>query len=1176
MGRVPQAEYKTETESLWKERAFAFLRMIPGVGRLRFLRPGFDALLGPLIDAFAAFALADKRIEDDEADLILDLLRAAFPEVDHGWLARRLQRSVRNPRSLVNIAAELHERLDDLGKLALGFQLWTLVDAAGRSAPLRVTFDVFMRRLGRPDYGREILQEMADDDEIVQAGSFERVTFGEAGKADVVLPPQAHDHSFRVYRVGDLVMLRNTGLLPLWVRGRSLESGSFLRLRERQALAVPGWTLQHEDLVHFLNVKKTGLTPRIYIAVSDEGITAERSKSRQSLAVLRFGLQVEIEALRETDLQVGTHQALQIGGAVSCFHHNRLVDPDGATADLEVLRKQAIKEGGRFRIDNKRRRFRVSNDPTAIAKGDLLITAGLSPRVVLEMRYVPEESAGYVEVIAAEGAVTIGDLPLRGVTRLEEGGLIRLSPRQALRCRFSEHLIDEERHVIESLVVEDLIHDFSYEVRALDNLSFTVQRGEMLCIIGPSGSGKSTLLSALSGQLEPTRGRVTLNGVSLYKNREELVRFIAYMAQEEALFPQLTVREHLRHAASIRRPSQSAADRERRIDIVLADLGLQGLSHRRVGSPGEKTLSGGERSRLNLGLDLVSAAEVYLFDEPISGLSSKDSEHVAETLRAMARDKIVICSLHRPGAQVLRLFDKVLLLDSGGRLAYFGSPHEMTEYFRLACHELSIAHPAMTSQSALGADFVFDVLETPLNTIGGGQNPMAARRFPPTFWQERFESETLILSLQRNTDGPASRLSDGASLISERPFPQRRRRRVREIFSLFTSHFQRSLLSKFRTRGTMYSTLLEAPLLAALIAFTLRSSPEGQYEFHTALHIPAYLFLSVTVAMFLGLTNSATEILRDRPVIRRERNCYPGAGLYVTAKFLALALVAAMQCGAYLAIAHPLLEIRGMFLDHWLWMTLTALTGTALALLVSSLVRTERAALTSVPLLLVPQMLLAGALVPFKEMNRALYDEVGINRDRGGTPVPAQIMPLRYAYESMVVAQATRNPFEKERMRLQQRLNLLTATRELTKESAERLEVMKICLTKLLGSGSVNAREGERLAASISLIARRGDREAAMALKVWPEGVEDPKDVSAVSDYFVNARIDLMTREAEAFRMDYRNQKHRAIYLALEQPLWAGRWIETDRRNGIVLAVFILLCPVLTAIILRRQNQRVK
>ena len=1171
---MAQAEYRNEPDSLWKQRIFAFLRVLPGIGRLRFLRPGFDALLGPLIDAYAAFAMADKRVEDDEVDLILDLLRAAYPEVDHGWLARRLQRSVRNPRSIAHIAAELHERLDDIGKLALGFQLWTLVDAAGRSAPLRVTFDVFMRRLGRPDYGREILQEMADSGEIVQTRSFERVTFGHDGAADVLLPPEAVDHAFRIYRVGDLVMLRNTGAQPLWVRGHSLESGSFLRMRERQALAVPGWTLQHEDLEHFLNVKKTGLMPRLFLAVSDEGFTAERSRSRQSLAVLRFGLTVEIESFRDTDLQVGEHRELMAGQTVYGHHHMQLIDPDGATVSLEDLRKQAIKDGGRFRIDNKRKRFRVSNDPSAIAKGDLLISSGLAPRVVLEMRYVPEESAGYVEIISAEGPVTIDDHPLRGMTRLEEGALIRLSRRQAIRCRFSEKLIDEERHVIESLVVEGLIHDFSKDVRALDNLNFSVQRGEMICIIGPSGSGKSTLLSSLSGQLQPTRGRVLLNGTALYEDRENLVRFIAYMAQEEALLPQLTVREHLRHAASIRRPSQSAADRERRIDIVLAELGLQGLSHRRVGSPGEKTLSGGERSRLNLGLDLVSAAEVYLFDEPISGLSSKDSEHVAETLRAMARDKIVICSLHRPGAQVLRLFDKVLLLDSGGRLAFYGTPHEMIEYFRIACEELSIAHPAITSNTALGADFVFDVLETPLNTIGGGQNPLAARRFPPTFWQERFESEMLILSLHKQAEIPATRLPGAEMPASERPFPRLRPRRLRETFGLFASHFQRSLLSKFRARGTIYSTLLEAPLLAALIAFTLRSSPEGQYEFHTALHIPAYLFLSVTVAMFLGLTNSATEILRDRAMIRRERNCYPGAGLYVTAKFLALALVAAMQCGAYLAVAHPLLEIRGMLLEHWLWMTLTAWSGTSLALLISSVVRTERAALTSVPLLLVPQMLWAGALVPFKEMNRALFDEVGINRERGGTPVPAQIMPLRYSYESMVVTQAIRNPFEKERLRMQRRINTLTSVRELTKESAERLEVLKICLTKLMAAGCRTAEEGEQIAREISAIARRGDRDEAMAFDPWPDG--DEKKIQSVSNHFVNSRIDLMTREAEAFRVDYRNLKQRAIYLALEQPLWGKQWMETNRRNAAVLGLFIFLCPAFTTLILRRQNRRVR
>ncbi len=159
-----------------------------------------------------------------------------------------------------------------------------------------------------------------------------------------------------------------------------------------------------------------------------------------------------------------------------------------------------------------------------------------------------------------------------------------------------------------------------------------------------------------------------------------------------------------------------------------------------------------------------------------------------------------------------------------------------------------------------------------------------------------------------------------------------------------------SALSKIRNRGTIYSTCLEAPILAALIANTLHSSPSGPYQFATALHIPACLFL----------------------------------------------------------------EIEGMLYYHWIWMTLTAWTGTALALLISSLVKTERAALTSVPLLLVPQILLAGALVPYREMNRGLFQNAADIRERGGVHVPAVLMPLRYAYEGLIVCQLVRNPFEIE------------------------------------------------------------------------------------------------------------------------------------------------------------------
>jgi len=1166
-----------------RARLMLWLRAIPGVGRLRALRPGADAQVGPLVDAFAAFATLDGVLSPLEADLILDMLRSAFPEVDHGWLGRRLQRAVKNPRPLQGLALELKGIYDDAGKLSLGLQLFTLVDAAGRSERNRASFEVFMRRLGRPEFGNAILREMREDSESPadEELPFERLIFGRDG-ADVILPPAAEGREFRVYRAGDLILVRNTGPAPLWMRGRSVETGSFLRMRERQPLVVPGWTLSFEDLMFFLDVKRTGNSPAVYLESGDGGLSAERTRGRHSALRVKFGLEAEVEALRDTNLHAGGRGPLKQGEVITCLNHDRLGDASGFSLSINDLRRKATQSGRRFRLTGDRQEYLVSNDAAELSRGDLLLGPKLSPKTVLFIRYDSEGAEGELVVRESHGPILVDGSPVRTTAPLKDGSLIRLSGSQAVRCRFSEGFLDEERTLIESVQMEDLIHDFGPEARALDHINFEVKRGEMLCIIGPSGSGKSTLLAVLSGQRKPSRGKVMLNGISLYDRREHLVPFIAHMPQEEALNPQLTVREHLRHAVTIRRPALSLAEHERRVDSMLAELGLQSIARRQVGSPGDKTLSGGERSRLNLGLDLGSRAEVFLFDEPISGLSSKDSEHVAETLRSLARDKIVIASLHRPGAHVLRLFDKALLLDSGGRLAYFGTPAGMVGYFRDACEELGIPHAAIAAQSPLGADFVFDVLETPLSAIGGGSNTGAARRFPSSFWQERFESANLMQSLQ--TGGPISRLGDRQG-TTRLPLPPRPSRRLRAVIAVFATHFLRSLLSKLRNRGTVYSTFMEAPLLAALIAITLRSSPEGSYEFGTALHIPAYLFLSTTVAMFLGLTNSATEILRDRPVMRRERNCQSGAASYVLAKFSALALVAAIQCLTYLIVGNHFLEIEGVLTYHWIWMTLTAWTGTAMALVVSSMVKTERAALTSVPLLLVPQMLLAGALVPYREMNHGLFQNSSEIRERGGVPVPATVMPLRYAYEGMIVSQAVRNPFEVERVRLQRKIDRARhADKTMSPQAAEEFDLAKEGLRRLLASGASNKKDAADLVARIRRISSTGTRIEVETMKVWPD---DEPDARPASDFFVNERIDLLVREAETFRNDYRNKGNRVVFYALKKPLpfiaepppagLAFRepegHLDTQRYCGFILLGIILGCGVATTLIISRQNR---
>ena len=249
------------------------------------------------------------------------------------------------------------------------------------------------------------------------------------------------------------------------------------------------------------------------------------------------------------------------------------------------------------------------------------------------------------------------------------------------------------------------------------------------------------------------------------------------------------------------------------------------------------------------------------------------------------------------------------------------------------------------------------------------------------------------------------------------------------------------------------------------------------------------------------------------------------------------------------------------------------------------MVKTERAALTSVPLLLVPQMLLAGALVPYREMNRGLFQNARDIRERGGVPVPAAIMPLRYAYEGMVVAQAVDNPFEVERLRLQKRIDRVRhLDKPMTAKAEERFDLAKDGLRRLLAAGASNKEDAADLVSRIRRAANYGTRVELENMKVWPDN--DP-DAHPASEFFVNERIDLLVREAETFRNDYRKKERRIVFHALTQPLpWAKvrppgdatfteptDEIDTRKYCGFVLCSIVFGCWAASTLIISRQNR---
>ena len=1121
---------------------------------------------GSLSEVFASFIFQDGVASHRELEIIYDFARAIFPDVDHGILGLKLEAAVARPQAIEGAIKHLKKHLTGEHKTAFALQLYSVIRAGGNLESEKERFTEIMQRLGTKDLSQAVIQELSSIN-AEKSPLLNRIDFGSAASNDVRLSDEEGQAHFRCYQAGGLILLRNLQNSALSVRGHSLDTDRLLQIRPSDEIITGDWRLSYQDLAFFLQIEKKGPSSSLYLTENENELTLSRSKSRHALAKLSFGHRVSLKPLQDDILADSDQHALKEGTEYECDYHDLIHIDNKEALSLESLRRLTQQTGQRFVLPPGRRKVRVSNDPAQLSGDGLLLTPGLADKFLLEFEFDPKTGLGEFQVIESTQTIYANGLPVTSAA-LPDGSMIRLSSRQALRCRFSDNILDEERNLVRHLQVENLNHSFWKGGKAIDSLSFQLERGQMMCIIGPSGSGKSTLLEILAGQRSPKSGHVRLNGLSLYERQSRLSPLISFMPQEDALSEQLSAREHLVHAAAIRRPHLAKPAIQKRVNYLLGELGLDQIGERRVGAPGSKRLSGGERSRLNAGLDLIGGGEIFLFDEPISGLSSKDAEHVIDALHGFAQDKIVVASLHRPSEKILEVFDLVLLLDRGGKMAFYGPPEDLVHYFQEASKDLQLTQGAGTAHSQNGADFVFDVLESPmprLHTAG-----KMKRLFPPEFWQERFENQRVIKQLSHSQRNQAASHIEVPTADDQVPAPEPPEHGRRQKWMIFKTHLTRSFKSKFRHRGTFYSVLLEAPLLAGLIGITLRASAEGSYQFHSALHLPSYLFLAVTVAMFFGLTNSATEILRDRPVLRRERNCRPHPVLYLGSKFLVLTATVSLQSTVFIAVAHQILDIYDLFWTHLSWMILTGCCGTALALLISVIAKSERTALSAIPLILVPQILLAGALIPFKEMNRGLFVGADDGRDEGHEPVPSTIMPLRYAFEGSIVSQATENRFEKTREPLQKSIEVLKKLKKLGGSEEQELQSASEKLRIIYAALAQDAKTADSI-----LENPLAELERILALEEEGFGKEDNEQESrSISQFFVNERIENLVELAESSRLDGRRSDRPNIFLAKEKPFlgftistqWYCRFYLT-----ILSAIFLIPATYLLKLSLTRR-----
>lgn len=535
------------------------------------------------------------------------------------------------------------------------------------------------------------------------------------------------------------------------------------------------------------------------------------------------------------------------------------------------------------------------------------------------------------------------------------------------------------------------IDEFRFPNGAIGLRDVTISEGpgKLIGIMGASGAGKTTLLNVLAGLETPHKGSIRINGIDIHRQREAIQGVIGYVPQDDLLIEELTVYQNLYFNAKLCFNSYSETELHKRVMEVLENLGLEQRKDLRVGNALDKTISGGQRKRLNIALELIREPAVLFLDEPTSGLSSRDSENVIDLLKELSlKGKLVFVVIHQPSSDIYKMFDKMVIMDTGGYPAYYGPPVEAINYFKGAAHQVDSNRGQCGVCGNVNPEQIFNIIEAKVVDEYGQST--SKRKVSPVKWFEMYKEKFSSSQIEDVKEEPPKTLS----------LPGR----VKQAL-IFTT---RDMLAKVSNKQYLLINLLEAPVLALILSIIIRynSAPGGlAYSFRHNENFPAYLLMSVIVALFMGLTVSAEEIIRDRKILKRESFLNLSWNSYLLSKVVILFLLSAIQTLLFVVVGNLVLEIHGMTFAFWLVLFSTSCFANVLGLNISSAFNSAVTVYVTIPLLLIPQMILSGLLFSFDKLNEVIST-------RGKVPVVADMMVSRWAYEAMATYQFVKNDYE--------------------------------------------------------------------------------------------------------------------------------------------------------------------
>ncbi len=549
----------------------------------------------------------------------------------------------------------------------------------------------------------------------------------------------------------------------------------------------------------------------------------------------------------------------------------------------------------------------------------------------------------------------------------------------------------------------------------LDHVTFKANPGDLIALMGPSGAGKTTLLTVLNGYLRPSSGEVRVNGENLYAIYDALRGSIGYVPQDDIVHPELTVFEAIKYSAQFRLPPDySDAEIDRRVEAVIKDLGLEQVKNLEIGRPERKVLSGGQRKRVNIALELVTDPALMFLDEPTSGLAADDTVALIDLLSGLAKKygKTIIVTIHQPAREEYEKFNLALIMGFGGVPVYYGpTGKESYEFFgRYVAHKGGgIDNPRD----------MFDLLKKrEEEAAASGQFPdkAGARLASAKQWRDEYyrPENATYKKMYSGARQPGAPTENRAPTRAKVPL-------LRQFWLLL----QRYAIVKRRDRAGTAILLAQAPIIGALLALVF-SNPAKMpnlwcqnflqgvestllkkgaqiapacvgdlSRFTRVADFGGAIFFLAIASLWFGTSNAAREIVAEQAIYRRERMVNLSIFNYVMSKFTLLSLLCLVQCTVLLTIVFTTLGLgestaRAYFV-MLAFMVLTAMCAASIGLLLSSVVVSSEAAMALTPIALIPQVVLGGRMVPMT--NKPWLEYV------------MAVVPSRWSFEGLLAAE---------------------------------------------------------------------------------------------------------------------------------------------------------------------------